>query len=66
MKNIELNTLLPTQTYRSSIEEISTCDKGHDIFRTNVPGKTQCGKTGAATLEGFYYYADFEYKLGYQ
>ena len=23
------------------------------IFRTNVPGKTQCGKTGATALEGF-------------
>ena len=25
----------------------------HMIFRTNVPGKTQCEKIGATTLEGF-------------
>ena len=31
------------------------------IFRTNVPGKTQCGKTGATSFGGFYYYTYSEY-----
>ena len=31
------------------------------IFQTNVPGKTQCGKTGAASSRGFYYYPKSEY-----
>ena len=66
MKSIEVNTLLPTQIYRSSTEELSTFDKGHKIFQTDVPGKTQCVKTGATTLEGFIIMQNFEYNLGYQ
>ena len=66
MKNIEANTLLPTQIYKSRTEEISTFDKGHKIFQTNVPRKTQCGKTDATTLEGFMIMYNFEYKLGCQ
>ena len=36
------------------------------MFWTNVPGKTQCGKTGAATIEGFIIKQIYEYKLGCQ
>ena len=32
MKNIKVNTLLPTQIYRSSTEELSTFDRGHTRF----------------------------------
>ena len=31
------------------------------IFRTNILGKTQCGKTGATSSGRFYYYAESEY-----
>lgn len=67
MKNIEVNTLLPTKIYRSSTEELSTFDKGHTIFFKQMSlEKLNARKLVQQLLRVFIIMKIFEYKQGYQ